>query len=196
MFLCFAFVSSVINLIYSKQLVYYIRVHKLKHLTYSVPMHTAISMLKTVRKLHSEIGPVNKPLNVKPGNNIGGSIIVPLTSCLTDLDQSVLQIQIVSCHTTDSKQVKQEVNGTVILPLVVFPGLTFKGLFTCPISECSLRTLLNIEIAVCIGPELVQIFPFSIPWSNRGVISTKTWHSIYFFGKTSKLKLKLKFRRK
>jgi hypothetical protein len=34
------------------------------------------------------------------------------------LDESVLQIKtkIVSCHTADSKPVKQEVNGTVILP--------------------------------------------------------------------------------
>jgi hypothetical protein len=36
-----------------------------------------------------------------------------------------LQIKtiIVSCHTADSKAVKQEVNGTVILPLLVLPGL-------------------------------------------------------------------------
>jgi hypothetical protein len=49
---------------------------------------------------------------------------VPLTSCLTGLDYTVLQIKtkIVSCHTANSKPVKQEVNGTVILPLLVFPG--------------------------------------------------------------------------
>ena len=29
----------------------------------------------------------------------------------------------VSCHTADSKPVKQEVNGTVILPPLVFPAL-------------------------------------------------------------------------
>jgi hypothetical protein len=58
------------------------------------------------------------------GNTKGGSIIVPLTSCLTGLDLSVLQIKtkIVSCHTADFKRVKQEVNGTVILPHFVFPG--------------------------------------------------------------------------
>jgi hypothetical protein len=63
-------------------------------------------------------------VKVKPGNTIGGSISVPLTSCLTGLDYSVLQIKtkIVSCHTADSKPVKQEVNGTVILPPLVFPG--------------------------------------------------------------------------
>jgi hypothetical protein len=46
-----------------------------------------------------------------------------LTSCLTGLDLSVWQIKtkIVSCHTADSKPVKQEVNGTMILPPLVFP---------------------------------------------------------------------------
>jgi hypothetical protein len=55
---------------------------------------------------------------VKPGNTIWESIVIPLTSCLTGLDQSVLKIKtkIVCCHTADSKPVKQEVNGTVILP--------------------------------------------------------------------------------
>ncbi len=59
-----------------------------------------------------------------PGNTKGGSITVPLTSCLTGLDKSVLKIKtkIVICHTADSKPVKQEVNGTVILPSLVFPG--------------------------------------------------------------------------
>jgi hypothetical protein len=61
---------------------------------------------------------------VTAGNAKGGSITVPLTSCLTGLDKSVLQIKakIGSCHTADSEPVKQEVNGTVILPPLVFPG--------------------------------------------------------------------------
>jgi hypothetical protein len=60
----------------------------------------------------------------QPGNTKWGSITVPLTSCLTGLDLSVLQIKtkIASCHTADSKPVKQEVNGTVILPPLVFPA--------------------------------------------------------------------------
>ncbi len=59
-----------------------------------------------------------------PGNTKRGSVTVPLTSYLTGLDLSVLKIKtkIVSCHTADSKPVKQEVNGTVILPPLVFPG--------------------------------------------------------------------------
>ncbi len=61
---------------------------------------------------------------VVAGNTKGGSITVPLTSCLTGLDKSVLQIKtkIVRSHTADSKPVKQEVNVTVILPPLVFPG--------------------------------------------------------------------------
>jgi hypothetical protein len=53
-----------------------------------------------------------------------GSITVPLTSCLPGLDLSVWQIKIkiVSRHTADSKLVKQEVNGTMILPPLVFPA--------------------------------------------------------------------------
>jgi len=34
-----------------------------------------------------------------------------------------IKTKIVSSHTVDSKPVKQEVNGTVILPPLVFPGL-------------------------------------------------------------------------
>jgi hypothetical protein len=43
------------------------------------------------------------------------------------LDLSILQIKtkIVSCHTADSKPVKQEVNGTVILHPLVFPALGY-----------------------------------------------------------------------
>jgi hypothetical protein len=46
-----------------------------------------------------------------------------------------LQIKtIVSCHTADSKPFKQEVNGTVILPPLVFPALAYylpKSKFRC-----------------------------------------------------------------
>jgi hypothetical protein len=58
------------------------------------------------------------------GNTKGGSITVPLTSCLTGLDYSVLQIKTknVSSHTAASEPVKQEANGTVMLPPLVFPA--------------------------------------------------------------------------
>jgi hypothetical protein len=48
-------------------------------------------------------------------------------SCLTGLDLSVLQIKTktVSSRTGDSKPVKQEVNGTVIPPPLVFPVLAY-----------------------------------------------------------------------
>jgi hypothetical protein len=38
-----------------------------------------------------------------------------------------IQTKIVSCHTADSKPVKQEVNGTVMLPPLVFADLTIFG---------------------------------------------------------------------
>ncbi len=85
--------------------------------------------------------------NGYPGNTKGGSITVPLTSCLTGFDWSVLQIKtkIVSCHTADSKPVKQEVNGTLILPNLVFPGLSYDKLVPkiCKIlsTNCSLVIL-------------------------------------------------------
>jgi hypothetical protein len=56
------------------------------------------------------------------GNTKGGSITV--TSCLTSMDWSLLQINTKNfrCHTAYSKPVKQEVNSTVILTPLVFPG--------------------------------------------------------------------------
>jgi hypothetical protein len=62
----------------------------------------------------------------QPGNTKGGSITVPLTSCLTDLELVVWQLTsfVLICKTDYSKQVKPEVNGTVILPPLVFPETT------------------------------------------------------------------------
>ncbi len=39
-----------------------------------------------------------------------------------------IKTKIVSTHTADSKPVKQEVNGTVILPPLVFPGQAYKNI--------------------------------------------------------------------
>ncbi len=38
-----------------------------------------------------------------------------------------IKTKIVSCHTADSKPVKQKVNGTVILPPLVFLALTVEN---------------------------------------------------------------------
>jgi len=40
-----------------------------------------------------------------------------------------IKTKIVSCHTADSKPVKQEVNSTVILPPLVFPVQAIKREF-------------------------------------------------------------------
>ncbi len=63
------------------------------------------------------------------GNTKGGSITVLLTSCLTGLESAVWQLSIFVfiCKTDLSKPVKQEVNGKVILPPLVFPVYFHRG---------------------------------------------------------------------
>ncbi len=87
-----------------------------------------------------------------PGNTKGGSITVPLTSCLTGLDESVYQIKtkIVSCHTADSKPVKQEVNGTVILPPLVFPEIPIKRFY------CTRREKVYLALSMTMLRERMQ----------------------------------------
>ncbi len=89
----------------------FLRTSKLRVWLYSLVQCLIIKFLMMDRDRHY----------VQAGNTKGELITVPLTSCLTGLDQSVLQIktQNVSCHTTDSNPVKQEVNSTVILPLSI-----------------------------------------------------------------------------
>jgi len=55
-----------------------------------------------------------------------------------------LQIKIknVSCHTADSKPVKQEVNSTVILPPLVFPACSNRGATTFNIMTRSITTFI------------------------------------------------------
>ncbi len=62
----------------------------------------------------------------KPGNTKEGSITLPLISGLTRLVCFANKNKNGGSHTTDSKPVKQEVNSTVILPPLVFPGQTLK----------------------------------------------------------------------
>ncbi len=67
----------------------------------------------------------NHGKSVYTGTTKGGSIIVPMTSCLTGLESAVWQLPIFVfiCKTDYSKSFKQEVNHTVILPPLVFPGV-------------------------------------------------------------------------
>ncbi len=62
-----------------------------------------------------------------PGNTKWGCITVPLTSCLTGLELAVWQLTIFVfiCKTDKSKPVKQEVNGTVILPPLSIPWIKY-----------------------------------------------------------------------
>jgi len=70
---------------------------------------------------------------VGSGNTKGESITVPITSSLTGLEPAVSQLTIFVfiCKTDNSKPVKQEVNGTVILPPLVFPGWRLVNKYTC-----------------------------------------------------------------
>ncbi len=73
---------------------------------------------------HSTDVPEIEGSNPEPGNTKGGSITLLLTSCLTGLESAVWQLTIfaIICKTDESRPVKQEVNGTVILPPLVFPS--------------------------------------------------------------------------
>ncbi len=96
-------------------------------LTYQLPIATLMSFMVQATGVKAYTAAKYYIYIYISGNTKGGSITVLLTSCLTGLDWSVLQIKtiIVSCHTADSKPVKQEVDGTVILPPLVFPVYTF-----------------------------------------------------------------------
>ncbi len=92
------------------------------------------------------------------GNTEGGSITVPLTSCLTVLESAVLQhtIFIFISKTAKSKIVKQEVNCTVILPPSVFPVYICVcvrlGVFVCVCAfVCLCVSIKNILVSVCAG---------------------------------------------
>ncbi len=63
------------------------------------------------------------------GNTKGGSITIPLTSCLTGFVSAVwkLTILVFICKTDQSKPVKQEVNGTMILPPLSIPAHIIVG---------------------------------------------------------------------
>jgi hypothetical protein len=58
-----------------------------------------------------------------------------------------MKTKIVSCHTADSKPVKEEVNGTVILPPLVFPRLA-NAVSGCSKNKKSLTTVLEQSISL------------------------------------------------
>ncbi len=73
---------------------------------------------------------------------------------MTGLDKSVLQIKtkIVSCHMANSKPIKQEVNGTVIPPPLVFPGVGVGGCVCVYVCEgmCSCACVyMHVCVRVC-----------------------------------------------
>jgi hypothetical protein len=76
-----------------------------------------------------------------------------------------LQIEtlIVSIRTADTKPVKQEVNGTVIRPPLVFPDLTMllnKGSFT--LAKVSAASLLNKSLCLAAALGVTPSLTFAI----------------------------------
>ncbi len=65
-----------------------------------------------------------------------------------------IKTNIVSSHTADSKPVKQEVNGTVTLPPLVFPGITIRNV-TLSITE------LEIQLSVII-PSVLSVVTLNV----------------------------------
>ncbi len=47
-----------------------------------------------------------------------------------------IKTKIVSCHTADSKPVKQDVNSTVIIPPLVFPALAYNTAILMTAVKC------------------------------------------------------------
>jgi len=95
-----------------------------------------------------------------------------LTSCLTSLEKSVLQIKTkyVSCHRADSKPVKQEVNSTVIRPPLVFRDPINTVMLPVSYSQNVLGTLLKGHFKVCVPyPRrfLLNVLILKAPSSQR-----------------------------
>jgi hypothetical protein len=103
------------------------------------------------------------------GNTKGRSITALLTSCLTGLDWSALQIKrkIVSCHTANSKTVKQEVNSTVILFPFSSPCPDITHICFRPGWTSTARRTRRPEPSPTRPASLQPCRPSSTPWSRE-----------------------------
>ncbi len=110
-------------------------------------------------------------------NAKGGSITVPLTSCLTGLKLVVWQLTIFIfiCKTDLSKPVEQEVNDTVILPPLVFP--VRKDLLEHPSLGCPAKLAPPRWSSACSRPPSSGIKGFRVFWS-RNFWLTDNWSTI------------------
>jgi hypothetical protein len=94
----------------------------------------------------------------------GGSITVPLTSSLTGLESGawLLPIFVFICKADWFKPVKQEVNGTMILPPLVFPAVTNEPTYY-----------------VSSGTKYVKFFTLPNSFSDKGRINTTNGGGVY-----------------
>ncbi len=58
-------------------------------------------------------------------------------------------MKIVNCYTADSKPVKQEVSGTVILPLLVFLGKPQMSIVETSVSKLTMRNAMQLNGNKC-----------------------------------------------
>jgi hypothetical protein len=104
----------------------------------------------------------------------------------------LIKTKLVSNHTADSKPVKQEVNGTVILPPLVFPRLVVtrrsivlifpfhKGF---PVPNCFLR-LFQVGEFYSVNNTIEYQSHVQVEWPGRSVIKLFfLQHSSLFFNK-------------
>jgi hypothetical protein len=77
-----------------------------------------------------------------------------------------IKTKIVSCHTADFKPVKQEVNGTVILPPLVFPGWSNSPHVRLWILVDFGQNFLDLNSALKKAVPVCQLLPDGQPFRN------------------------------
>jgi hypothetical protein len=83
-----------------------------------------------------------------------------------------IKTKIVSCHTADSKQVKQEVNSTVILPPLVFPGGTLSSYCTDQgFKSCHWGEVMLTKVIKLLSSKMKNVFVEKRPYFLLQIIT-------------------------
>jgi hypothetical protein len=119
---------------------------------------------------------------VQAGNTKRGSITVLLTSCLTGLGLEVHQMTIFVfiCKTDLSKSVKQEVNGTVILPPLASPGAGLEPWTLGIRGKCSTAEPPLPDYSMVLNTSLVSVPRCEFGVEIESKSSTHLFHSTSF----------------
>ncbi len=119
---------------------------------------------------------------VQAGNTKRRSITVLLTSCLTCLGLAVHQMTIFVfiCKTDLSKSVKQEVNGTVILPPLAFPSAGLEPWTLGLWDKCSTVVKPLPDYSILLDTSLVSVPRYEFGVKIESKSSTHLFHSTSF----------------